>query len=219
LPNKKASPKRLKNSKRILTASLHRWTFCLCVHQFRRSGIFGDFQPKNQGTSMNPTSQHPKKHHILVQIFELIDALPENKKMELLQRLALKNIDAILYQIVMDLNQNHKVSLLDELNELVLGKREHPRKSCVMATDYVVDDRAYRNFVKDISESGVYVQTSQAFEIGDQIIQSFSLSDKQIPFKFTGEIVRLNKDGVGIRFKNLTQYQRDILRSILKNLA
>ncbi len=168
---------------------------------------------------MNTTNDHPQKHHLLIEIFELIDTLPENKKIELLKRLALKNIDAILYHLVMVFNQNQKVIILEELKELVLGKREHPRKPCVMATDYVMDDRAYRNFVKDISESGVYVQTSQTFEIGDQIIQSFSLSDKQIPFKFTGEIVRLNKDGVGIRFKNLTQYQRDILRSILKNLA
>lgn len=168
---------------------------------------------------MNPTNQHTQKHHILIEIFELIDTLPENKKLELLQRLAIKKIDAILYQLVMDLHQNQKVNLRDELHEMVLGQREHPRKSCVMATDYVVDDRAYRNFVKDISESGVYVQTGQTFDIGDQITQSFSLSDKQIPFKFTGEIVRLSKDGVGIRFKNLTQYQRDILQSILKNLA
>jgi Tfp pilus assembly protein PilZ len=160
-----------------------------------------------------------QKYSILVEIFELIDALPEEKKIEILQRLALKNIDSLLHKLVMDLQQNDKLRLLDELNEQVLGKREHPRKSCVMSTDYVVADRAYRNFVKDISESGVYVQTIQPFELGDEVIQSFSLSDKQIPFKFTGEIVRIGKDGVGIRFKNLTQYQRDILRSILKNLA
>jgi Tfp pilus assembly protein PilZ len=168
---------------------------------------------------MNPTNPLSPKHHILIQLFELIDALSENKKMELLRRLAVKNIDDILHKLVMDLQQNQKLRLLDELNEMVLGKRESPRKPCVMATDYVVDDRAYRNFVKDISESGVYVQTSQAFELGDEIIQSFSLSDKQIPFKFAGEIVRLGKDGVGIRFKNITQYQRDVLQSILKNLV
>ena len=168
---------------------------------------------------MNMTQPHSQKYSILVELFELIDVLPEDKKMVILQRLALKNIDSLLYKLVMDLQQNEKLSLLDELKEQALGKRENPRKPCIMVTDYLVKERAYRNFVKNISESGAYVQAIGQFEIGDEIIQSFSLSDKQIPFKFTGEIVRTGNDGAGVRFKNLTQYQRDILRSILKSLT
>jgi Tfp pilus assembly protein PilZ len=168
---------------------------------------------------MNATNPDAQKHALLIEIFDLIDSLPESKKKGLLERLSAKKMDSILYKLVLELHRSEWSGLLEDLREMVLGKRKYPRKSCTMVTDYVVNSRAYKNFVKDISISGVFVITNQEFEIGYEMVLSFSLSDKQIPFKFAGEIVRIGNDGVGIRFKNLSQYQKDILQSILKSLA
>jgi len=158
------------------------------------------------------------KYEILSQIFELIDTIPKERLPELLNELASKNIKSILYKIVVDMNENEQLGLFSKLEELFLGKRLHARKECLLTTDYVFDDRAYRNFVKDISEGGVYVQTNQPIEVGNEIIQSFSLSSEQIPFKFSGEVVRADKGGIGVKFKNITQYQKDILKSLIKKL-
>lgn len=165
------------------------------------------------------TSGYPhKKHDSLFKIFSIIETLQPAKQLELLTRLASEKLPALLYQLIIDLPENKRISLLEDLKDFALGKRATPRKKCTMTTDYAIGDRAYRNFVKDISETGVFVQTSNPLTIGDEIVQSFSLSNKQIPFKFTGEIVRSGKDGFGVKFKNLTQYQKDILQSIFKNM-
>ena len=164
-------------------------------------------------------SDYPhKKHDSLFKIFSIIETLQPAKQMDLLVRLAAENLPSLLYQLIIDLPENKRIRLLEDLKDVVLGKRANPRKACTMTTDYVLGNRAYRNFVKDISESGVFVQTSDPLALGDEIVQSFSLSNKQIPFKFKGEIVRADEDGFGVKFKNLTQYQKDILQSIFKKI-
>ncbi len=165
------------------------------------------------------TSGSPhKKYDSLFKIFGIIETLQPARQLELLSRLAAERLPSLLYQLIIDLPENKRLALLEDLKDFTLGKRAYPRKKCTMTTDYVIGNRAYRNFVMDISEGGVFVQNADSLTKGDEIVQSFSLSDKQIPFKFTGEVVRVGKDGVGIKFKNLTQYQKDILQSILKNI-
>ena len=166
---------------------------------------------------MTEPVQLSKRYDRIVGIFELIDTLSQSKKIEILEKIISKNATGVLQKLILDLPDNQLTTLLEDLKEQSLGKRATSRKECVMTTDYVYNDRAYRSFVKDISESGAFVQTKVLFEIGDEIIQSFSLSDKQIPFKFTGEVVRSDKNGIGIRFKNLSSYQKDIIKALLDN--
>ena len=54
------------------------------------------------------------------------------------------------------------------------------------------------------------------FQVGDKIVQSFSMFDEQILFKFTGEIVRIDQKGIGVKFTNLTPYQMDMLKSLME---
>ena len=166
---------------------------------------------------MTESARRPKRYDRIASIFELIDTLPQSKKIEILEKMISKKATNVLQKLILDLPNSQLEALLEDLKEKSLGKREHPRKDCMMTADYVFNDRAYRSFVKDISQSGAFIQTKVVFEIGDEIIQSFSLSDKQIPFKFTGEVVRSDQNGIGIRFKNLSNYQKDILKALLIN--
>ncbi len=166
---------------------------------------------------MTTPVQSQKRYDDIARTFELIDTLSEDGKKELLKKISASKLSEILQKLVIEMPDNQRAVLLEDLKELSLGKRNHPRKECQMTTDFVHNDRAYRNFVKDISESGAFIQTKVIFEIGEEIVQSFSLSDKQIPFKFTGEVVRSNENGIGIKFKNLSSYQKDIIKSLLTN--
>lgn len=166
---------------------------------------------------MTESAQLSKRYDRIASIFELLDTLSQPKKIEILEKIISKNATNVLQKLILDLPDNQLTTLLEDLKEQSLGKRANHRKECMMTTDYVHNDRAYRSFVKDISESGAFVQTKVLFEIGDEIIQSFSLSDKQIPFKFTGEVVRSDQNGIGIRFKNLSNYQKDIIKALLIN--
>jgi Tfp pilus assembly protein PilZ len=166
---------------------------------------------------MTTSGQTPKRYDDISPIFELIDTLSDAKKMDLLKNIAPSKLTMILQKLIIEMPDGQRAALLEDLKELSLGKRNHPRKECQMTTDYVHNDRAYRNFVKDISEGGAFVETKVIFEIGEEIVQSFSLSEKQIPFKFTGEVVRSNETGIGIRFEHLSNYQKDVIKALLVN--
>ncbi len=80
-------------------------------------------------------------------------------------------------------------------------KRRHPRKPCSIVVDYASRDRAFRDYIRDISSGGVFIETSKEFSIGDEIMMTFSISSKQRPFKFTGQVVRITDNGIGVKFK------------------
>lgn len=96
--------------------------------------------------------------------------------------------------------------------------RKHDRKDFFMIVDYSVSDRYYRDFIQDISESGVFIKTSQTFSVGQKIQLTFMSPDYQKPFKIKGEIVRVHTDGVGARFIIESQVQESALKSFMSNI-
>ena len=96
--------------------------------------------------------------------------------------------------------------------------RKHDRKDFFMIIDYNVNDRYHRDFIQDISESGVFIKTSQTFSIGQKIQMTFMSPDYQKPFKIKGEIVRTHTDGVGVKFIIDSQVQESALKSFMSNI-
>lgn len=80
-------------------------------------------------------------------------------------------------------------------------KRRHPRKPCSIMVDYATQDRAFKDYIRDISKGGVFIETSNFFDLGQEFIMTFSVPSQSKPFKFIGEVVRTDKRGVGVRFK------------------
>ena len=91
--------------------------------------------------------------------------------------------------------------------------RKHDRKDFFMIVDYSVNDQYYRDFIQDISESGVFIKTSQSLSVGQKIQMTFMSPDYQKPFKIKGEIVRIRTDGVGVKFIIESQVQESALKS------
>jgi len=96
--------------------------------------------------------------------------------------------------------------------------RKHDRKDFFMIIDYNVNDRYHRDFIQDISESGVFIKTSQTFSTGQKIQMTFMSPDYQKPFKIKGEIVRIHTDGVGVKFTTESQVQEAALKSFMSNI-
>jgi len=100
-----------------------------------------------------------------------------------------------------------------EFQEKQDGKpRRHDRKDFFMVVDYSVNEQYYRDFIQDISESGVFIKTSQTFSVGQNIQLTFMSPDYQKPFKIKGEIVRVHPDGVGVKFIIESQVQESALK-------
>jgi len=80
------------------------------------------------------------------------------------------------------------------------GQRQYARKPYFMTVDYAVRDRCFRDFIKDISAGGVFIETHHLFPVGETISLSFMVPRYPVPVKIAGRIARVSPDGLGIEF-------------------
>ena len=129
----------------------------------------------------------------------------------------------VLARLFVLINQMDKDALLAKLqtinNDEFQWVREYPRLSCYLLVDFATDDKAYRSCIRDISANGVFIETGDRFETGQNIALCFTLteSEESLPFKVKGKVTRIYPDGIGVRYENMTAYQREILNTLLEN--
>ncbi len=81
-------------------------------------------------------------------------------------------------------------------------KRFHPRKTPLIVVDFVVENRAYGGFIHNISDGGALIETRESFSAGQDITLTFTSPCNQRHIKLTGEIVRVDPEGIGVMFKS-----------------
>ncbi len=107
--------------------------------------------------------------------------------------------------------------LLKELDEGQGRKlRQHDRKTFFMLVDYIVEGRYFRDFIQDMSDTGVFIKTSQDVPLGRKILMTFMSPDNQKPFKINGEVVRVTSEGVGVKFIVESQVQEAVIKSLVQ---
>jgi Tfp pilus assembly protein PilZ len=97
-------------------------------------------------------------------------------------------------------------------------ERQHDRKKCVITVDYATASRAFKDYIQDISTSGVFINTTEPFELGDEIVLVISFTGDQNPFKIPAEIVRQTDRGIGLRFNFQSQVQEAIINSFVEGV-
>lgn len=131
----------------------------------------------------------------------------------------------IIARLFVLINQLDKDALLQRLRPFQHPDfrwiREYPRLSCYLMVDFAADGRAYRSCIRDISASGVFIETTDSFEPGQELSLCFSLSESEemLPFKIHGQVTRIYSDGIGVRYEDVTNYQRDIISALLDKLG
>ncbi len=129
------------------------------------------------------------------------------------------DVTSRLIDLIMDIPKHKQRQLLDWLSKWDLrGKRKHNRKSCLIAVDYSTPERFYREFIQDISAGGLYIETREPLSKGEKISLTFSVPDSQMPIRVTGEIVRAEESGIAVEFKKISNYQEEIMSSLLKKM-
>jgi Tfp pilus assembly protein PilZ len=78
--------------------------------------------------------------------------------------------------------------------------REHPRKESLIAVDCKTHDVCFTNFIKDISNGGVFIETHAHFYVGQRLKMIFSLPESEHPHTVNGKVVRINHQGIGVQF-------------------
>jgi Tfp pilus assembly protein PilZ len=130
--------------------------------------------------------------------------------------LSRNDIRVFIFEIINSMSEAELRQLLKELEERKnIERRKHSRKDFFMTVDYIVEDRYFQDFIQDMSNSGVFIKTSQTFSEGQTILMTFMSPDNQQPFKINGEIVRVMPGGIGVTFKIESQVQEAVLKSLV----
>jgi Tfp pilus assembly protein PilZ len=131
----------------------------------------------------------------------------------------------IIAKIFVLIQQLDKNSLLDRLSVLkdpaYQWVREYPRLNCLMLIDFAAQGRAYRSCIRDISAKGMFIETSESFEPGQELALCFTLSEanESMPFKVKGRVTRAYPGGIGVQYEKITHYQREILNTLINKIS
>jgi len=105
---------------------------------------------------------------------------------------------------------------LDSLSEK--EKRSYIRKPFFMPVDYSTRDRVYRDFIKDISTGGVFIETLRPLPVGQEISMAFSFPNLRQNFKISGDFVRMDPKGIGVAFIKSGEDQSETLDFCIKDI-
>ena len=117
-------------------------------------------------------------------------------------KFGINEVRALIFEIINDMADEDMRQLLKNLEKWRQSKsekRKHPRISTFISTDFADDDRIYKDFIKNISAGGLYIETEVPFLVNKELRITFFLPDSEDPIKVTGKIVRIDPKGVGVK--------------------
>lgn len=100
----------------------------------------------------------------------------------------------------------------------VEGDRKNVRVDCFVSVDYADSDRAFRDYIDDISSTGGFIRTRESFSIGEEVVLSMGLSPEGSAFKIPASVVRVAPDGIGVQFNTTSQVQKDMIQSLIDSI-
>ena len=128
-------------------------------------------------------------------------------------------ITAKLFSLILRMSKDEQLKLYEELKESVSqGKREHQRKPFLTVVNYAAQGSVYKDFIKNISAGGVFIETGMPFSVGQEVSLTFPLPDQKEHLKITGEIVRLSDQGIGVKFRMVNQDQETLIKALIEML-
>ncbi len=173
--------------------------------------------------SANPPSE---QNTINLKLAEMIKNLPEEQQLILLKQLLEGNLTPTLYRLIGKMTDNQQSVLLEQLQEHPLkfvyleeteiALRGHTRKSCMLSTDYKVEERNFEGFMLDISPAGAFIETGEPFTAGEQINLSFSLPSGPGQLNISGEILWKGMLGIGVKFNDLAHDQIEFINTFME---
>ena len=127
---------------------------------------------------------------------------------ELVHKMSTGRLKAVLGQLERDTSEKSTAE----------SERRHVRVDCFVSVDYTDSEKIFKDYIEDISTSGVFIKSREAFSVGEEIVLSMSLSREGSAFKIPAVVVRAAPDGIGVRFKTTSQVQEAIIGSLIESI-
>ncbi|UCD89681.1 MAG: PilZ domain-containing protein [Desulfobacterales bacterium] len=146
-----------------------------------------------------------KAKSLILQIFSYMS---EAERRKLISGIIAKSsaIDhkQVLSLLISNMSESANRNLLKYLEKWhkfkIKETREHSRKPSFIPVECASEGASFTDFIQDISNGGVFIQTTGNFYIGQQITLTFSLPKVADEIQVGGEVVRLDAEGIGVKF-------------------
>jgi Tfp pilus assembly protein PilZ len=123
----------------------------------------------------------------------------------------LKEVSAYLDQA----SEDQRERLLTLLEDWRLGdRRRYPRKPCSISVTYTVEDSTFTDIIKNICPGGVFIETSEAFTVGQEVTVTFSPSHEAEPIACNGKIVWDGPKGIGVKFATANKALEEMIKTL-----
>ena len=104
---------------------------------------------------------------------------------------------------------------LDESRSIGTQKRSHERYKCLISVDYDMGDWSYRSCIKNISLGGAYIEMNHPVKVGEEIVLTLTSPPPVRTCHITAAVVRRDKNGVGVKFSELSLLQKEMIDMII----
>jgi len=116
-------------------------------------------------------------------------------------------VRAFIFEIIDDMSDTEMRQLLKDLEKWRKSKnekRKYPRKSTLINITYSSDQRRiFEDFVRNISAAGLFIETNLLSELGQKLTMTFSHPGSGDPIKVLGKVIRVDSQGIGVKFNKL----------------
>lgn len=111
------------------------------------------------------------------------------------------DLDHRIMELVGHLPDFKKYQLLRRLEDMQQAKnREDFRQQCLIPVDISIQDRVYRDFIYNLSDSGAFIETKESFSMGEPLVLTFSAPGGNKHYKVGGVVIRNDIKGMAVKF-------------------
>ena len=176
--------------------------------------------------------RHSNKYRATKRLFNIIDDLSREKKFILYKQLVKDNVESELFKFIIDMSEDEKTQLLQQLTNTSYGDepyqtinlddqesfmRKNPRKICLIAVKVQIGDKRIKSYIIDISKKGAFIESQEAFAVGQKILLEFKLPNYPHPIKLNGHIARSGPKCIGVEFYNISPTQQEVISKFIES--
>ena len=124
-----------------------------------------------------------------------------------------------LFEIILNLDENQQEKLLEHVKILFLKeKRIHNRKHCQIPIYYATESQVFSSHIKNISQSGLLIETRKSLPPGEEILMTFRLEGLNTPIKIRGQIAHSGPSGIGVKFIGISRKMETAIGMIVDQI-
>jgi Tfp pilus assembly protein PilZ len=176
------------------------------------------FKLNKEDAADTSSSLKMNDYEVIARLYYLINNLSEIQQNDLLRQFLNGNAAKFLLKAAIDMSKEQRFIFMRHIEEMhsetgQKDRRKHNRKECLINVNFKIRGKKFNSYILDISNSGAFIETSEAFREGLKILLHFSSPENRKPLDLIGEIVWIAPRGVGVKFCHLTKDQAQILNS------